>query len=134
MSIDKDSWDPSDFRVVQGGAASPKAIVPKRPAAAVGRAFIAGPVDLAWLSQARTLGVTALWVGLLLWHLKGLKRADRFIVSNLFTQKWGVLPDAKARALRALERAGLISVQRSDRRSPLVTLIVSGAKSEGLGA
>ena len=63
-------------------------------------------------------------VGLALWHLKKLRRADTFLVSNLMLQEWGVLPDAKSRALRALERAGLIRVERRGKSSPRVSLIV----------
>jgi hypothetical protein len=69
--------------------------------------FIKGPLDFVWLSEARKLGVTALWVGLSLWFLRGLRRSNSFMVSNLMMQEWGVQPDAKARALRALEKAGL---------------------------
>ena len=86
--------------------------------------FIAGPVDIIWLSQARKLGVTALWVGLGLWFLRGLRRSDSFIVSNLIMQEWNVQPDAKRRALRKLENAGLITIERKGKRNPRVTLVV----------
>src|SRR4051812_40385757 len=70
--------------------------------------FIAGPIDIVWLSQARQLGVTALWVGLGLWYLRGLRRSGTNLVSNLTMQEFDVQPDAKSRALRKLEKAGLI--------------------------
>jgi hypothetical protein len=73
------------------------------------------------------LGVKALLVGLALWHIKGLRKSDTFKVSNLMLADWGILPDAKQRALRALERAGLIKVERPRRRSPVVTLLVRPA-------
>jgi hypothetical protein len=60
-----------------------------------------------------------------LWHLKGLRKADTFIVSNLMLRDWGIQPDAKQRALRALEKAGLIRVERRGKRSPRVTLVVT---------
>ena len=65
----------------------------------------------------------ALFVGLALWHIKGLRKADTFIVSNVMLQDWGIQPDAKRRALRSLERAGLIRVERRGKRSPQVTLV-----------
>jgi DNA-binding transcriptional ArsR family regulator len=37
---------------------------------------------------------------------------------------WGIQPDAKNRALRKLEHAGLITVERRGKRSPLVTLVL----------
>jgi DNA-binding transcriptional ArsR family regulator len=79
--------------------------------------FIKGP-------KARKLGVTALWVALGLLYLRGLRRSDSFLVSNLMMQAWNVSPDAKCRALKALEKAGLINVERRGKRSPLVTLVV----------
>ena len=109
-----------DLKVLTGGHRG-KAVPATRPK--VDR-FISGPVDVGWLSQARQLGVSALWVGLGLWHLRGLKRSDTFIVSNQFAEVWGVLPDAKARALRKLESAGLIVVEQRGKRSPSVTLVV----------
>jgi len=77
------------------------------------------------------LGVTALWVGLSLWFLRGLKRSDSFIVSNLMMQEWDVLPDAKCRALRTLEKAGLIAIEPRGKRNSRVTLVVQNSKNSG---
>jgi DNA-binding transcriptional ArsR family regulator len=88
--------------------------------------FIAGPVDVAWVLRASKLGVKTLLVGLLLWHLKGLRHSATVLVSNLMAERWGVTPDAKGRALRKLEKAGLIAVERQGKRSPRVTLLVEG--------
>ena len=71
----------------------------------------------------------ALLVGLALWHIRGLRKADTFIVSNLMLQDWGIQPDAKRRALRALEKAGLIKVERRGKRSPQVTSCGRGKAS-----
>jgi hypothetical protein len=45
-------------------------------------------------------------------------------VSNIVLEEWGVQADAKRRALRKLEMAGLITVERRGKRSPQVTLLV----------
>jgi DNA-binding transcriptional ArsR family regulator len=118
------SLDPSRFQIRPGDVAPKKVVREGRRISSVGGKFIAGPVDVTWLSQARKLGVAALWVGLGLWFLRGLRRSDSFIVSNLILREWNVLPDAKRRALRALEKAGLITVERRGKRSPRVTLVV----------
>jgi hypothetical protein len=120
-----DKWDPTCLRLKTTDAApsQPRTRPGRRLSPVPGR-FIKGPVDVKWLSKARKLGVTALWVGLGLWHLKGLRRADSFLVSNLMMQGWDVLPDAKSRALRALEQAGLITIERRGKQSPLVSLVV----------
>jgi DNA-binding transcriptional ArsR family regulator len=88
------------------------------------------PFDVQWVVQASRLGVKALLVGLALWHLKKLRQADTFTVSNLMMREWGVQPDAKSRALRALERDGLIRVERRGKRSPHVTLVVRNKAPE----
>jgi hypothetical protein len=116
-------WDPNSL-VLDGVVPSQAGIRRGRRTSSVKGKFIAGPVDVVWLSQARKLGVTALWVGLGLWFLRGLRRSNSFTVSNLMMREWGVQPDAKTRALRVLEKAGLIAVERRGKRSPRVTLIV----------
>jgi hypothetical protein len=117
------SWDPARLRL-SSSETSPAPTSPRRRASPVRGKFVAGPIDVTWLAQARKLGVTALYVGLALWHLKGLKRADTFLVSNLTMQEWEVLPDAKNRALRALEKVGLIAVERRGKRSPRVSILL----------
>ena len=124
MSNNKTSWDPSALRLVPGDLTGARALRKGRRASSVQGKFIAGPVDVIWLSQARRLGVTALWVGLGLWFLRGLRRSDTFIVSNLIMHEWSVLPDAKTRALRTLAKAGLITIEARGKRSPQVTLVV----------
>jgi len=118
-------WDPSSLRLaeagvarLQGGTRHGRRVSPVR-----GK-FIAGPVDVSWVCRASHLGVKALLVGLALWHLRGLRKADTFVVSNLMLRAWGIQPDAKRRALRALEGAELIRIERRGKRSPIVTLVV----------
>jgi hypothetical protein len=82
--------------------------------------------------QASDLGVTTLLVGLAVWHLRGLRKADTFIVSNIMLGECGVRPDAKRRALRKLEKAGLIRIERRRRRSPQVTLVVENRPSRAI--
>lgn len=126
LNHDSGNWDPERLRIqsdattfLQGGTRKGHRLSP------IQGKFIKGPIDVAWVCQASHLGVKALLVGLALWHLKGLRKADTFTVSNLMLQDWGVLPDAKSRALRKMERAGLITVERRGKRSPRVTLCAS---------
>jgi DNA-binding transcriptional ArsR family regulator len=131
MSPYNNTWDPSSLRLNQDGVRRSQASTRRgRRASAIRGKFIAGPIDVSWVVQAKRLGATPLLVGLALWYLKKLRQADTFMVSNLMLQEWGVQPDAKGRALRALERAGLIRVERCGKRSPHVTLIVGNPISE----
>jgi DNA-binding transcriptional ArsR family regulator len=125
------SWDPSSLQIGPADLATKRAAIRKgRPISPISGRFIAGPIDVAWLSQARKIGVTALWVGLSLWFLRGVRHSDNFIVSNLIVREWGVLPDAKSRALRKLEKAGLITIERRGKRSPHVTLVMQPLKKQ----
>jgi hypothetical protein len=122
---DNDDWDPRRFLL--------KDLVPAKIPQPPGRGrrvspiqgkYLAGPIDVVWLSAARKLGVTTLWVGLYLWFLRGLKKSNTFLVTNLMLDEWGVLPDAKTRALRKLVNAGLITLESRGKRNPRVTLVV----------
>jgi hypothetical protein len=126
------SWDPSRLRLDQDGVRRLQGGIRRgRRVSPIRGKFIAGPIDVSWVVQASRLGVKALLVGLALWHLRKLRQADTFIVSNLMVRGWGVQPDAKSRALRALEKAGLIRIERRGKRSPLVTLVVGNASNGG---
>lgn len=131
MSPYNSTWDPNSLRLNQDGVRRLQGGTRKgRRASPIRGKFIAGPVDVQWVVQASRLGVKALLVGLALWHLKKLRQADTFTVSNLMMREWGVQPDAKSRALRALERDGLIRVERRGKRSPHVTLVVRNKAPE----
>jgi hypothetical protein len=88
--------------------------------------FLKGPVPMPWLAQALHVGSgSGLMVGNILWHLSGLKHHEKTILlSNVEVERWGISRQAKWRALGALERAGLITIERRRTRSPMVTLVV----------
>jgi DNA-binding transcriptional ArsR family regulator len=128
-------WDPSHLRLdrdrvarLNGGPRRGRQPSPIRDK------FIAGPLDVSWVCQASQLGVKALLVGLALWHLKGLRRSNSFTISNLMVEEWKIRPDAKRRALRKLEKAGLITVERQGKRCPRVTLVVRKTSTGGVVA
>jgi DNA-binding transcriptional ArsR family regulator len=126
------TWDPTRFRLGQDGAARlDRGLRRGQRASPIQDKCIAGPIDVSWVCQASRLGVKALLVGLALWHLKGLRRDNSFLVSNLMLQEWGIQPDAKRRALGALEKAGLIAIERRGKRSPRVTLVVGNTSNGG---
>jgi hypothetical protein len=119
-------WDLSCFRLDQVPSSHFQSGTHQgRRASPIKDKFIKGPIDVTWLCRASRLGVKALLVGLALWHIKGLRKADAFIVSNLMLREWGIQPDAKQRALRKLEGAGLIRIERRGKRSPQVVLCSS---------
>jgi hypothetical protein len=93
------------------------------------RPFLKGPVPMHWLSVAAKLPGKALAVGLWLWFSSGLTRSPtiKFSVSHL--EDWGVPPSTARRALKSLEGAGLVRVERLPGCKARVTIITDGDAS-----
>ena len=87
--------------------------------------FIFGPLSMEWIHRASKLPGKTLCVALVLRHLEGLNKGKRvsFPFSNVEASRWGISRKLKCRALAALERAGLIAVERRRGASPLATVI-----------
>ena len=93
--------------------------------------FLRGPIPLTWLHCASRLPGKALHVGIAIWFRAGLRRSPVIDVSTVFSNEFGVLRDAKHRAIRQLEKAGLISTAKLPGRSIRVTLMgISGEWEE----
>jgi len=122
LTNNSSNWDPRSLQLDQVTAR--RGTRQGRSVSPVKGKFIAGPIPVSWVCQAGRLGIKPLLVGLALWHIRGLRKMNTFIVSNLMLRDWGIQPDAKSRALRKLEMAGLITVERRGKRSPHVTLLV----------
>lgn len=85
--------------------------------------FVKGPIPLIWLQAAMKLSGACLSAGIILWHLRGLKRSVRFKIgvgdiANLIGRSWVTAQ----RALLALERAELIMIERHEGRKHIVTI------------
>jgi hypothetical protein len=74
-------------------------------------------------AKATTGGAPALMLIYLL-HASWKARSTTFPLPNGYLKQHGVSRDVKRRILRELEAAGLITIERRVRKSPLVTLVV----------
>ena len=90
---------------------------PKHGAAIVGE-FLAGPIDFRWLERAAELPGAAFHIAILIRHLLKLRHLEWVPISNGDAARFGIKPDAKRRAILALEDAGLVEVRRQAGRSP----------------
>jgi hypothetical protein len=81
------------------------------------------PVPLGWFDRACVLPGKALAVGLILWRLAKMQHTDTVTLTQAALKQHGLGRWVKYDALRSLERAGLVSVRRRDRKSPEVTLL-----------
>lgn len=113
--------DPARFRLNSG---SPAIGTPRSLRAGPRRhnqgKFIRGPLPLDWLDRAAALPGRAFHVGVWLFYLKGVKRTSTVRLSGA---KFGLTRWTVQRGLHELERAGLVTVERSIGKAPLVTLL-----------
>jgi hypothetical protein len=121
--MDSDSFNVDQFRLTVREVDLPTDL-PASPPRKKRARFLRGPVPWEWICKAMTLGRGPLALGMVLWHLRGLKRADTFRLSPSATHCVG---DRKTvyRSLRALERAGLVHVHRHQGRGPTVTIVIA---------
>lgn len=88
--------------------------------------FIKGPISLAWLKKTHLLpGNTALPLGLLVWFQAGLERRKYGLkLAPKLKGHFGLKDRAVYDAIKVMESAGLISVQRPPGSCLRVTILV----------
>ena len=83
--------------------------------------FVRGPIPVAWIGKAAELPGRALAVGLAVWFIVGARRHSNAVCPSLLA-RFGVSQRTAYRGLAALERAGLVEVDRHRGRCPRVTI------------
>jgi hypothetical protein len=81
-----------------------------------------GPVPLPWLAAAARLPGKSLHVAVALWCLSRLTHTQCVQLTNVCSSHFGLDRCSKYRAIRWLEQAGLITVDRHVGRAPIVTI------------
>lgn len=84
--------------------------------------FLRGPIPLQDLATAAALPGQALWVFLLVHYRVAITKKNATTLSKQLLDQHGVSRDSKSRALRALENAALISVDRGRGRTARIML------------
>lgn len=88
-----------------------------------GEEFLRGPIPLMWLTRAAELPGKTLAVSAAIWFKAGATKNRTVKLTGTLARKFSVGRKACSRCLRALERAGLVSVYRHPGRSPVVTIL-----------
>ncbi len=93
--------------------------------------FVKGPLPVSWLRQARGCGPAALPVGLMVWFLAGLsgRRGGLKMRPRLY-EAFGLSRHAVYRGLTALERGGLLRVERRRGAAAVVAIVAEPEKDE----
>jgi DNA-binding MarR family transcriptional regulator len=84
--------------------------------------FLKGPILMSDIAVAAKLPGKALAVYLAIRHRIDLTRSAAVKLPTSLMRELGVDKDAKARALRQLEAAGLVGVKRRPGHSPIITI------------
>jgi hypothetical protein len=87
--------------------------------------FLKGPVPMSWLTAAARLPGKTLAVAIALWRLSGAVKSPTVKLSNAELEVLCVDRNAKSRALRALQKAGLISIEQRPGCLPRVTILMN---------
>ena len=101
----------------------------KAPRHRSGEHFLRGPIPKDWLCTAsRAAGHgSGFKVAIALWYLSGLNRQAKTVkLRGSVLRELGVERHAGYRGLQALERAGLVIVERRSGQSPVVTILAVG--------
>jgi hypothetical protein len=93
------------------------------PAKVMTGGFIMGPLPEQWLVLASQLPGKALEVGLCLWKVARMTKRMQVRIGSDVVERWGIGRMPKARALRALQNAGLIRIDQERGKLGLITLI-----------
>ena len=123
-----DPIDLESYRIQPGNGPQPLKRQ-KQPRQWAGSWFLRGPIPGEWLGKAAALGGRALHVALAVCHAAAMERSDQARLTRKVLQRFGVKADAGRRGLAALERAGLVAVERHAGRCPTVS-IVKGRQSD----
>jgi hypothetical protein len=114
--------DPDRLRL-RAGPAPTLAPTKRPPRHRRGQKFLRGPIPLTWLSVACRLGGKALHVAIAIWFRAGVTRSREVLLSLSQGAEFGFDRFAGSRGLAALERAGLVAVDRRTGRKPIVTIL-----------
>jgi hypothetical protein len=89
-----------------------------------GEQFLCGPIPCDWLARAARLPGKALAVGVALWFKAGLSKRNAMVrLTGKLMEQFGIGRYAQYRGLKALEAAGLVSVERRRGCAPMVTIL-----------
>ena len=121
--------DLDKYRLPAEALKSPK--LPKRaPRPRRGEQYLRGPIPWPWLSAAARLPGKTLHVAVAIWFVAGLKNNRTIRFRPAVGRGLGLSRYAAYTGLAALEKLGLIQVDRQRGRSPIITIVDVGFRDQ----
>jgi hypothetical protein len=93
--------------------------------------FLKGPISLDWLSAAAHLSGRTLHVALALQHSAALQKSMTVKVPRKIREAFGISDGLYGHALKRLENAKLVTVERENGKAPQVTITLLPDPPEG---
>src|SRR5688572_10076790 len=88
-----------------------------------GKKFLRGPIPWDWIQHAMRLSPQCWIVGTHLWFQAGCKRTRTVLFCQTWGEPLGISFYTMRRAIRRMERAGLISIERRPGHGLTVTIL-----------
>ena len=92
--------------------------------------FLRGPIPWDWLCAVARLPGKALHVGLVLWHVVGLKKSREVKLERRHLHSFGLGRKAVYAGLKAMEEQGLVGLSKKTGGRPTIT-ILKGDEDDG---
>ena len=130
MTTDDTSYpfDLASIRLGESPGSIPSITKAKPPRHQKKDKFLAGPIPMDWLIQAGRLKGKALHIGLLLWFEAGINKTAEVTLRQSLAREFRCHEDTVLRAVRELEKAGLVSISNLPGHSLHVTLLDAPAE------
>ncbi len=84
-------------------------------------------INLRWMFRACALPGKALHVGIVLWYFSGLTKSLTVKLTRSRLKPFNIHRETGRRALRILEEAKLVGVERRGHNSPVVTILINAS-------
>ncbi len=121
--MSESDFEIDDYRLSHSREALGQKEVGVLPQPRPGERYLAGRIPMGWIERACALPGKALHVSIWLWHRARMKKRNPVTLNQSRMEHLGVKRHAASRALRQLEDAGLVSVERGQGRNPVVTIL-----------
>ena len=87
-------------------------------------AFLKGPIPISWLNRAARLPGKSINVALAIFWMVGMCKTYQITLSKIALKNFHISADAALDALRRMEEAGLIKLQKSPGKRHLIKVIL----------
>ncbi len=115
--------DPDDLRLKPMMTGIPPAKKQRPPRHQGGEKFVKGPIPWNWIQRTTQFKNQALAVGMLIWREAGIENSNSIKLCLGWAEELGINRQAARRGLKALEKAGLMSVVPAKGRCHQITIL-----------